>query len=322
MEFTPDRTLPLRMAVTLTAFGLFVCVTLAVTGLIGVVGAIAVDAPPAAGALVGVGVPLAAAAVETRDGVGVPTDAHPVPDDDSLQQTVDRLARGADLPRPRVYQRDDETPVAFVVGTRPRSTRLVVSTGLIDALDAEQLEAVLAHEIAHVANRDAAVVTLAYLPIAAAGRLLTWADADDPEDVNLGIVFALPVWLAAASAGRVLIALVGRTRQYAADRGAVALAGSPAALATALGTVASELDERPPSGRVQSRRLTLSVVDRPVMDPEPVALGPEGERTAEHVYESRKRRAWLARKLSTHPPVERRIERLQAMERELETASA
>lgn len=312
------------MVVTLVAFAGFVAATLLLTGGVGVVIATGMGFPFAAGAFVGVGVPLTAAIVEARDGIGVPSDARPVDSTHDLQRVVDRLARTADVPAPRVHLRDDDTPMVYVVGARPSTSRLVVSTGLVAAVD-DGMEAVLAHEIAHVVNRDAVVVTVAYLPIAAAGRLMAWAEDDDgdprsSDDVNAVLVFALPVWVAAESVGRVLFALLGRARQHAADRGAVALCGSPAALAVALRDVENALDERPPSGRLQSERLALSIVDRPVADPELVELGPEGERPATRVHESRQRRAWLARKLSTHPPVADRVARLREMERALETA--
>jgi heat shock protein HtpX len=346
VQFTTDRSLQLRAALTLAAFLAFVVLFHLVVVGVGVVVATVTKFPVVPVVLLTLAVPVVATGVELWSSASVPPEAEPVASDDDLTRLVARLAQAADLPPPSVYRTPEDTPAAYVVGYTPQSTRLVVSSGLLDLLDREELAAVVAHELAHVANRDAAVVTVTHLPTAIAARLMDWA-ADDGEssaddygrDGAVGVtgsndrnrsdggsdslnplfVLAAPLWLLSETVGRLLIASLGRHRQLAADRAAAALTGSPAALATAIRRIDETLDDRGPDSPVQSERLTLSVVAPAVADPEPVRLGPDGERVATRVHRSRRIGAWVRRRLSTHPPVEERVDRLRAMERDVES---
>lgn len=276
-------------------------------------------------------VPMTAAVSELRARTAVPNDATPLSADHQLRATVARLAQTVDLPAPTVLVTETDTPLAYVVGYTPGSTRLVLSTGLVELLEPPQLRAVVAHELAHVVNRDAALTTATFLPIAVASRLLAWGTTSTETvengritnagggSINPLFVLAIPLWALSATAGRLLAALLGKSRQFAADRGAVAIVGSAGALATAIRRIDAELDDRPPTGPLQSERQSLSVVAKAVADPDRIRLGPDGKRVARRVHRSRQFGAWLRRTLSTHPPVGDRIDRLHAMERELES---
>jgi len=191
-------------------------------------------------------------------------------DQPDLHARVDRLAQRADLPAPDVaVVPADDVPNAFAVGRSPRSSTVVVTQGLLDTLDGDELDAVLAHELAHVKNRDGALMTVAYLlpsltyAVAAAAyfllihspRTLLYADFDVDDDAGpaiLGIVAAFLVtslltllvsalfWAASYLMHRVL----SRYREYAADRGAAALT-DPFALASALESIDEEMQAAP-----------------------------------------------------------------------------
>ncbi|PSP33125.1 peptidase M48 Ste24p [Halobacteriales archaeon QH_10_67_22] len=186
-----------------------------------------------------------------------------------LTARVDRLAQVADVPLPRVAVSSATVPNAFTVGTRPAAATVVVTEGLLDALEADELDAVLAHELAHVKNRDVTVMSMSYfLPsltylVAAAAFLvlqgvyhlfggILHVDDDEAKGFVVALV-ALTVsalvtmaisalfWVASYTLFRVL----SQYREYAADRGAAVITGDPAALASALRTVDDEMSAAP-----------------------------------------------------------------------------
>jgi len=212
----------------------------------------------------------------------------------ALTERVARLATQADVPAPAVRLVASRTPTAAAVGYRPADSTLVVSTGLVEALDDRQLDAVLAHELAHVANRDAAVLTALSFPRAAAHRAF--------YRYGLNPVVALLAGVAALTS-RTCTAVVARAREYGADDGAVALTGDPAALASALDTLDSTIGRRPATDLRESSVAAFSIVPPP---------------WEEHPFFDRTRRLIYRGLLGTHPPTDARIERLRAVEREQE----
>jgi heat shock protein HtpX len=179
-------------------------------------------------------------------------DAHVVTADrdGELIGRVARLAALADLPVPRVAVSTSRRPGAFTAGRTNRSAVVVVSAGLLEALDGDELDAVLAHELAHIAHGDVAVMTLASSlsvavewcgrgvreTVGALGDLIPFDLADD----LLGLAFAALVLAVAAicavgaTVARLPIRALGRSRELAADRDAARLLGQPAQLAAAL----------------------------------------------------------------------------------------
>lgn len=235
-------------------------------------------------------------------------DASPAPADHPDRRTLRRLARQADEPTPDLWVAPRETPGAVTVGWRPQSAVVCLTDGALTELDADEREAVLARELAHSANRDWAVLTAAtipYLPLtivvlsvlavsyvvpalSAAG--VTVPGLDSLFLVGVGVLaVAVPV----GAVGGTLVGRVARYRQLAADRGAIALTGDPAALATALDT----LDER------------IASMDDPDLP---------GDGDYNHLYTVPTDRG---RSGSTdwQPGVEERIERLRKVERSLES---
>ena len=168
-----------------------------------------------------------------RDGDAEGSDGRDV---GALQARVDRLAAQADVPAPDVRLVRSATPTAATAGYRPAASTVVVTTGLVETLADDELDAVLAHELAHVANRDAAVLTALTFPrIAARSAFVRY---------GFNPVMALFAGLVSLTS-RCCGAAVARAREYAADDGAVAVTGDPAALASALERLDDAVSRRP-----------------------------------------------------------------------------
>ena len=220
--------------------------------------------------------------------VAIEREDHP-----ELFDTVDRLAAQADLPRPPVAVIPSDEPNAMSAGTGNR-TVVCVTLGLLKELDDEQLEAVLAHELAHAKNGDSSVLTVAGFPATVALAMLSAAlDSMNGTAVLLGY-FGAAVFVAFLSLPLLVVSLPGtlalsRYREYAADRGAVALTGRPVALAEALAELHG-LPE-PPEEDVRS----LAAFNAFCIVPSP-HLGLPG----------------------THPPTHERIRKLRELAAEME----
>jgi heat shock protein HtpX len=157
-----------------------------------------------------------------------------------LQRHLERLAALADVPVPRLAVVDTKTPNAFTVGITPGRTVVAVTEGLSHALNDRELEAVLAHELTHIANRDASVMTVVSFPRTLGQTLI--------GDDSLAVVVLFVVWplgLPLWALGTLLTLTVSRYREYAADRGAALLTGAPEQLMSALRKLS---DQRIPSG--------------------------------------------------------------------------
>ena len=186
---------------------------------------------------------------------------------DRLRERVARLAQTADMATPDVTVIDAESPNSYVA-SRPGEQTLVVTTALVDQLDDAETDAVIAHELAHLKNGDAFVMTAAaFLPTVSAlftrtlGKTLQYSmffhwflGGDDRDEtwvaggnmhlvLLLFAVIAIPVTATLYLASTACYRLLSRIREYAADAGGVAICGSPAALASALETLTD--DQRP-----------------------------------------------------------------------------
>jgi heat shock protein HtpX len=224
----------------------------------------------------------------------------------TLHAMVERLSRRAGIPMPRLYIIPSEAANAFATGRNPRHAAVAVTDGILQVLSERELEAVLAHELSHVVNRDILIATVAAGAaglISTIGHVLQWglmfggAGARDDEDRGGGLT-AL-AWIIVAPIIALLIQLaISRSREHGADASGGALNGDPDALADALVTLE------------QSRTLR------------PYEFG--GPATA-HLFIVNPLRgggaAALMGLLSTHPPVEERVRRLRQQARQL-TAGA
>ena len=172
-----------------------------------------------------------------------------------LHGMIDRLCALADMPKPRVGVADTPVPNAFATGRSPERSVVCVTTGILGMLTAEELEGVLAHELSHVAHRDVLVMTVASSAGIAAGMLTQGArfggfgffGGGGRRDSN-----GLPVWLvvllvslAVYAISFVLLRLLSRYRELAADRAGAYLTMRPDALASALQKITGGINQIP-----------------------------------------------------------------------------
>ncbi|HYX90572.1 MAG TPA: zinc metalloprotease HtpX, partial [Myxococcaceae bacterium] len=172
-----------------------------------------------------------------------------------LFDMVQRLAQRAGLPMPKLYVIDIPTPNAFATGRSPSKAALAVTTGLLELMDRRELEGVLAHELAHVQNRDTLISTVA----ATLAGVITWAvqsifwfggaflgRGDDDREGGVGNALAsLGLLLVAPIAATLLQLAVSRSREYGADASGAALTGDPDGLADALLKLQSGVEHFP-----------------------------------------------------------------------------
>lgn len=214
-----------------------------------------------------------------------------------LHDSITRLSRQADLPKPTVAVTDSRVPNAFATGRNQKNAVVCVTTGIMDTLDEEELEGVLAHELSHIKNRDMMVMTIASFLSTLAFIVVRWGwlfsggDSRNQAPVWVAIVVSLLVWVISF----LLIRALSRYREYTADRGAAMITGKPAALASALMKISGRMDKVPKED-----------------------LREEAEMNAFFIIPID--RGFIGRIASTHPPTEKRIERLRDLERELATA--
>lgn len=152
-----------------------------------------------------------------------------------LHAMVGRLARRAGLPMPKVYIVEQAQPNAFATGRNPENGAVAVTTGLLRLLGPDELEGVIAHELAHIRNRDTLIMTLTAVVAGAISMLANFALFFGGNRNNpLGIVGVILVMIFAPLAAMLVQMAISRTREYAADRGGAEISGKPRALASAL----------------------------------------------------------------------------------------
>ncbi|WP_340110422.1 zinc metalloprotease HtpX [Pikeienuella sp. HZG-20] len=154
-----------------------------------------------------------------------------------LYNMVARLAQNAGLPTPAIYIIHSDQPNAFATGRNPENAAVAMTTGLIRRLTEPELAGVMAHELAHIRNRDTLIMTIAATIAGAIGFLAQFALFFRNERGAGGIVGALLVMIFAPLAASVVQMAISRTREYAADRAGAEISGDPLALASALAKI-------------------------------------------------------------------------------------
>jgi heat shock protein HtpX len=200
-------------------------------------------------------------------------------------QVVERLTRKAGLPMPKIYVIATESPNAFATGRNPQHASVAVTQGILNLLNDEELEGVLAHELGHVNNRDILISSVAATLAGAVTYLARFAmffggERDDRRGGGLGALFMM---ILAPIAAMLIQLAVSRSREYQADESGAHLTGNPYALASAL----AKLD-------AYSRRV-------------PMAASPS---TAHLFIVQPLLGVNVGNLFSTHPPIAKRIERL------------
>jgi heat shock protein HtpX len=213
-----------------------------------------------------------------------------------LHALVERLAIQADVSMPRIAISDLPVPNAFALGRSPKHATVCVTTGLLHLLERNELEAVLAHEIGHIRNRDVALMTMAsfFASLAAlVAQVAAFGGLGGRErDSGPGIAVILLVSIAVYVISYFLMLALSRYREFAADRSAALFTGRPSALASAL----RRLEAAPQQDLREAASMQAFFIVPP------------------------RARGTLSRLFATHPPTEERIARLAQMESRLQAA--
>ena len=223
-------------------------------------------------------------------------------DDPELYSIVRDLAGRAGLPMPRVYVIPEETPNAFATGRNPEHAAVAVTQGIRRILDKRELAGVLAHELTHVKNRDILISSIAatlagaisYLAHMAQWAAIFGGGSRDREEGGSNIFGLLFMMIVAPIAAMLIQMAVSRSREYMADAGGAKISGDPLALANAL------------------RKLHMGAQNIPLQVSDATASS-----TAHMFIVNPLSGGGLANLFSTHPAMEERIARLEAMAKDM-----
>jgi heat shock protein HtpX len=217
-----------------------------------------------------------------------------------LHAMIERLCIQADLPKPKIAVADTHMPNAFATGRSQKNATVCATTGIMNTLSPSELEGVMAHELAHVKNRDVLIMTIAsfFASIAAVILQFGFFFGGGGDDENPSIVIVLLVSFVVYILSFFLMLALSRYREFAADRGAALVTGRPSALASALVKVSGAMQRVPTQDLRQAERLNAFFIV------------PTSVRGAVQTL------------FSTHPPMEKRIERLQRLEGQLQRPAA
>jgi heat shock protein HtpX len=206
-----------------------------------------------------------------------------------LYNTVEQLARNANLPMPKVYIIDDQTPNAFATGRNPQHAAVAATTGILKILNEQELSGVMSHELAHVKHRDILIGTVVSTfvgTITYIAQMAGWAAMfGRSDDEDRGGLSSLLLLILAPIAATLLQMAVSRSREFMADAGGSEISHNPLALASALGKL--------------SQANQIKAVDH------------AGPATAHMFIVNPLHAGGIMKLFSTHPPVEERIARLR-----------
>lgn len=219
-----------------------------------------------------------------------------------LHDLVERTVARNNLPKPKIAVINTRMPNAFATGKGPRSSVVAVTTGLIEILDTSELESVIAHELTHIKNRDVLVLTLASLFSTVAWYLMQFGFYGGLYGGGMGyggnrnnnsggamlivIAVAMLTWIISF----LVIRAISRYREYAADRGSAQMTGKPIKLANALMKISGTMKNIPTRDLRQKEGLNAFFIV-------PALSG-----------------STIGNLFSTHPPVQKRVEKLMEME--------
>ena len=154
-----------------------------------------------------------------------------------LYRLVERLAQRAGLPMPKVFLIPQPSPNAFATGRNPEHAAVAATEGVLQILNDDELEGVIAHELAHVKHRDILISSVAATlaaTIMMVARMAMWFGGGRRDDRNGNPIAAIAMMILAPLAAGLIQAAISRSREFAADEGGAAIAGSPMGLVSAL----------------------------------------------------------------------------------------
>jgi len=219
-----------------------------------------------------------------------------------LHNLVERIVARNNLPKPKIAVINTRMPNAFATGKGPKSSLVAVTTGLMDTLNIEELEGVIAHELTHIRNRDVLVLTLASLFSTVAWYLMQFGFYGGLYGGGMGyggnrnnnsagamiivIAVALLTWVVSF----LIIRAISRYREFAADRGSAQMTGKPIELANALMKISGTMKNVPTRDLRQEEGLNAFFIV-------PALSG-----------------STIGNLFSTHPPIQKRVQKLMEME--------
>jgi heat shock protein HtpX len=215
--------------------------------------------------------------------------AQPVTEEQApgLYQMVRELCTRADLPMPSLYVIPQEQPNAFATGRNPKNSAVAVTAGIMKRLSEDELRGVVAHELAHIRNRDVLIQSIAATiggAITYLAYMLLWFGGDDESP--LGLIGSLALVILAPIAASLIQLAVSRQREYSADATGAQISGNPESLASALLRLEESAKEIP---------MQVNQAAEPLYIVKPFSGG------------------GIASLFSTHPPIEERVRRLRQM---------
>jgi heat shock protein HtpX len=218
-----------------------------------------------------------------------------------LHAMIERLCIQADLPKPKIAVADTDVPNAFAIGRSQKSATVCATTGIMKALSPSELEGVMAHELTHVKNRDVLILTVASFFASVASMILQFSfffgGGDDDDGAPAALVIFLVSLLVYVISFFLILAL-SRYREFSADRGAAIITGRPSALSAALVKISDRMQQVPTQDLRQAENMNAFFI---------VPASVKGS---------------IKTLFATHPPMEKRIERLQQLELQLQQGPA
>jgi heat shock protein HtpX len=215
-----------------------------------------------------------------------------------LHAMIERLCIQADLPKPKIAVADMDIPNAFAMGRSQKNATVCATTGIMRALSPAELEGVMAHELAHVKNRDVLIMTIASFFASVAAIMLQFGfffgGGDGDDEGAPAFLVVLLVSFVVYILSFFLMLTLSRYREFAADRGAAIVTGRPSALASALVKISENMQRLPTRDLREAERLNAFFI---------VPTSVKGA---------------IQTLFSTHPPMEKRIARLQQLEAQLQ----
>ncbi len=222
------------------------------------------------------------------------------------QNVVEEMSIAAGIPRPKTYIIDDSDPNAFATGRNPETSSIVITRGLLDILNRDELQAVASHEMSHIKNFDIRLMLMVAVLVGSIALLSDWAarmfilrdrkgsSRKENSGGSLTIV-VIVIWLAAVIlapiVSQIIAMFVSRKREYLADASGAELTRNPLALASALEKIDSQAQ---PTRSINQGTAHLCIAD------------PKG-----HLVN--RKEGWFADLFATHPPIEKRINALRQM---------
>ncbi len=219
-----------------------------------------------------------------------------------LHAMIERLCIQADLPKPKIAVADTQVPNAFALGRSQKKATVCATTGIMNALTPAELEGVMAHELAHVKNRDVLIMTVASFFASVAAMIMQFAfffggGHGNREGAAPVMVVLLASFLVYVISFFLMLAL-SRYREFAADRSAALVTGRPSAMSSALMKISGAMQRVPTQDLRDAERMNAFFI---------VPASVKGS---------------VKSLFSTHPPMEKRIARLERMEEQLQRGGA